>query len=366
MPDDSTVTDPAQMIRCLPDPAAPDAPLSPHSLSDDQLLDLYRRMVEIRRLDALAMSLQRQGQLGVWASCLGQEAAQVASAHALAPQDWVFPSYRETAVGVVRGIPFVDLLSQYKGIWLGDYDPHKYRFAMNSIPIATHALHATGLAMAARRAGDDLVAVAYMGDGATSEGDAHEAMNFAAVYGAPVVFFIQNNQWAISVPLHRQTASPTLAARAGALGFRGIRVDGNDAAAVHTVTADALAHARGGSGPVLIEAVTYRIESHTTADDQARYRTEAEVAPWRERDPISRLDRYLSGGGLLTDDVRDGAHQHADSLAAATRDEILARSPGDPTEMFDHVYADERALLEEQRQMLVAEQRAFEESWEDS
>ncbi len=359
-PGSGTRIDPG-IVRCLPDQTRPTSRLLEHKLTSDELLHLYQRMVEIRRFDELAMSLQRQGQLGVWASCLGQEAAQIGSAYALADQDWVFPSYRETAVGLMRGITPGDLLHQYRGTWLGGYDPYKHRFAMNSIPIATHALHATGLAMAAKRAGDNLVSVAYIGDGATSEGDAHEAMNFAAVFAAPVVFFVQNNHWAISVPLSAQTASPTLADRAPALGFRGMMVDGNDVAAVHRVMSDALEHARGGHGPVLVEAITYRIESHTTADDHTRYRTAAEVEEWRERDPIARLEHHLDSLGMLTDDIRRSTREAADAKASAARIEILQLSAGDPTELFQHVYHGERPLLQEQREMLRAELRAWEE-----
>jgi len=348
------------IIRSLP--SAVDAPLTEHLLTDDQLLDLYTRMVEVRRLDEIAISLQRQGQLGVWASCRGQEAAQVGSAYALSPEDWVFPSYREASVGIMRGIPLADLMRQYKGIWLGNYDPYKYRFAMNSIPIATHALHATGLAMAAKRAGDRIAAVAYFGDGATSEGDAHEAMNFAAVFQAPVVFFVQNNQWAISVPLSQQTASPTLAGRAPALGFEGVLVDGNDVAAVHLVTSRAIDKARDGGGPTLIEALTYRIDSHTTADDQTRYRTAAEVQEWIDRDPIDRLENHLTASGVLTDEMRDASHARADVIATEARNDLTASELGDPGEMFDHVYGAAHPLLTEQRAQLQAELRAWEES----
>lgn len=327
----------------------------PIDLGDDQLLALYRSMAVARQVDTQAITLQRQGQLGVYASLLGQEGAQIGSAYALAPQDWAFPSYRELGVAVVRGVDPADLLRVYRGTWHGAHDPRKHHFGLISIPIATQALHAAGYAMAARLDSADCCAIAYLGDGATSEGDAHEAFNFAAVFDAPCVFFVQNNQYAISVPLTRQTRASTIADKAVGYGMPGYVCDGNDVLACYAVTRRALEHARSGAGPVLIEAITYRMEAHTTSDDPTRYRTDDELEQWRARDPITRFELHLRERGLVDDAVADEVAAAATAEAQAVRSAIHDEPDGDPLELFEHVSSEPTPQLTEQRALLAAE-----------
>jgi pyruvate dehydrogenase E1 component alpha subunit len=324
-------------------------------LPDEALLELYRHMVTARRVDLQAIHLQRQGQLGVYASLRGQEAAQVGSASALAPQDWVFPAYREGGVVLVRGVDPGKVLHQYRGTWLFDHDPHENNLALWTTPIGTQTLHATGFAMAAKLDGNDLVVITYCGDGATSEGDVHEALNFAAVYEAPCIFFVQNNQYAISVPLARQTRAPSIAHKGIGYGMPGIRVDGNDVLACYAVTRAAVERARAGAGPTLIEAVTYRMEAHTTSDDATRYRDAAELEAWARRDPIDRYTAYLRGVGVLDEAAIARAEAGAEEVAQRVRAEIFDAPHPDPLELFDHVYVEPPPHLEEQRDMLRRE-----------
>ena len=333
----------------------------PLDLKEDDFRDLYRFMVLARRVDKQAINLQRQGQLGVYASLLGQEAAQVGGAYALEERDWVFPSYREMGAAIVRGVDPGAILHLFRGTWLSNYDPYEYRFGLYSIPIGTQALHATGFAMGAKLAKDDLVVMSYFGDGATSEGDPHEAMNFAAVYDAPVVFFVQNNQYAISVPLSKQTKAPTIAHKAVGYGIPGLRCDGNDVLATYAVTRQAVDRARRGDGPSLIEAVTYRMEAHTTADDPTRYRTPTELEEWKRRDPIARFETFLDKEGLLDDDLRASIDDEAKAIAARMREEIYDAPHGDPQELFDHVYVDPPPSYVRQRAQLQAELDAAQE-----
>lgn len=330
-------------------------PQWPVDLTDDQLVELYQMMVMARQIDAQSITLQRQGQLGVYASLRGQEAAQIGSAFALAPQDWVFPSYREMGVALVRGLDPRDLLHVFRGTWLGAHDPAKHHFALITISIGTQALHAAGFAMGARLDGADCCAVAYLGDGATSEGDTHEALNFAGVFQAPCVFFIQNNQYAISVPVTRQTAAPTIAHKAVGYGMPGYRCDGNDVLASYAVMQRALRHAREGHGPALVEAVTYRMEAHTTADDPTRYRDEAELEQWRARDPIARYERFLRDRGLVDDELVETVEGAARSEAHSVRAAIYDAPHGDPRELFDHVLVEPTDRLAAQRAQLDAE-----------
>jgi pyruvate dehydrogenase E1 component alpha subunit len=348
--------EPVQLLA--PDGAYHEDPEWPVDLGDADLLELYRHMVTARRVDAQSIRLQRQGQLGVYASLLGQEAAQVGSASALAPQDWVFPSYRELGVALVRGLDPAALLHVFRGTWLGGHDPAEHRVALMTISIGTQALHAAGFAMAATLDGADLCAVCYLGDGATSEGDTHEALNFAGVFSAPCVFFVQNNHYAISVPLARQTKAPTIAHKAVGYGMPGFRCDGNDVLACHAVMRRALRHARNGGGPVLVEAVTYRMEAHTTADDATRYRDEREVEHWRRRDPVTRFERFLRDRRLLDDRTADAVARGADEAARAARAAIYDADHGDPLELFDHVYAQRPPRLTAQRRRLAAELEA--------
>ncbi|HUG86625.1 MAG TPA: pyruvate dehydrogenase (acetyl-transferring) E1 component subunit alpha [Euzebya sp.] len=324
-------------------------------LTDEDLRNLYRYMVISRRIDKQAISLQRQGQLGVYASLLGQEAAQVGGAYALQPQDWIFPSYREMGAAIVRGVDPGQILHLFRGTWLSGYDPYAHRFGLLSIPISTQALHATGFAMAAAFDGSDIVTIAYFGDGATSEGDAHEALNFAAVFDAPCVFFVQNNQYAISTPLNEQTKAPTIAHKAIGYGMPGYRCDGNDVLVSYAVTKQAVERARRGEGPSLIEAVTYRMEAHTTADDPTRYRTPEEMEEWRRRDPIARYETFMTARGLLDADLKATIDADTETLASRMREELYEAPHGDPLELFDHVFVERTPELSEQREVLRGE-----------
>jgi 2-oxoisovalerate dehydrogenase E1 component alpha subunit len=328
-------------------------------LGDDELRDLYRQLVVVRRIDVEGNNLQRQGQLGIWAPCLGQEAAQVGSARALQPQDWVFPSYREHGVLYVRGgMDVLSVLALFRGASLSGWDPQERNLALYSIPIGTHALHAVGYAIGAKWDGAELCAVAYFGDGATSEGDTSEAFNFAAVNSAPVVFFCQNNQWAISVPLSKQMAGP-IYKRAFGFGFPGVQVDGNDVLAVYAVTKAAADRARDGGGPTLIEAITYRLGAHTTTDDPTRYRTVDELDMWKAREPIGRYRAFLEKAGLWSQALEDEVQAEADRVAAEVR-AAVERMPDPPlADLVDHVYADPPVTLRRQWERLQAFEAQF-------
>jgi 2-oxoisovalerate dehydrogenase E1 component alpha subunit len=326
------------------------------------LRTLYARLVRGRRFNQQATALTKQGRLAVYPSSTGQEACEVAAALALRPQDWLFPSYRDTLAVVARGVDPVQALTLLRGDWHTGYDPRAERVAPLSTPLATQLPHAVGLAHAARLSGDDVVALAMVGDGGTSEGDFHEALNFAAVWRAPVVFLVQNNGFAISVPLAKQTAAPTLAHKAVGYGMPGRLVDGNDAAAVHEVLTQAADRARGGDGPTLVEAVTYRIDSHTNADDASRYRDDSEVAAWREHDPIALLESELTGRGLLDDTLRQTVTDEAETMAAALRERMHGDPRLDPTELFAYVYAEPTQQLRQQEAQLRAELEAERQS----
>lgn len=354
--DPASLLPPAEPVHLLdPDGTLHEDPDHPVELDDDALVAMHRTMIITRRVDREAINLQRQGQLGVYASCLGQEAAQVASAWALADGDWIFPSYRELGAAIVRHVDPADLLHLFRGTWLSDHDPYEHRFALLSIPIGTQALHATGFAMGARFDRNPVVTMVYFGDGGTSEGDPHEAMTFAGVMRAPVVFFVQNNQYAISVPLSKQTAAPTLAHKAIGYGLPGYRCDGNDPLATYAVTRRAVERARAGEGPALIEAVTYRMEAHTTSDDPSRYRSDEELETAALTDPIARLRNHLRRRDLLDDATEQRFEQEAAERARAVRDAIYEAPHGDPLELFDHVTAVPRADLIAQREELRVE-----------
>ncbi len=324
--------------------------------SDADVRGYYRDMVLSRRVDAEATALQRQGELGVWASSLGQEAAQVGSGHAMSPQDFVFPTYREHGVAWVRGVDPLRLLAMFRGVDHGAWDIEQTRFGPYAIIIGAQTLHATGYAMGIERDGlvgtgdpdRDTAVVAYFGDGATSQGDVNEAFIFASSYNAPVVFFCQNNQWAISEPIERQSRIP-LYRRASGFGFPGVRVDGNDVLAVQAVTRAALERARSGNGPTLIEAYTYRMGAHTTSDDPSKYRLADELEHWRQKDPIARVRSYLSAGGLADDAFFAGVDAEADAMATDLRAACLALPEPDLTETFDWVYAEQTPYLRAQQ-----------------
>ena len=325
------------------------------------LVALHRGMSVARRFDTQVTALTRQGRLATYPSALGQEACEIAAVRALRDSDWLFPTYRDTIALLDRGIDAAALLSFFRGDWHMSFDPYEHRTAPQATPLATQALHAVGFGTAARRKGEDTVCLAMLGDGASSEGDTHEAMNFAAVWNAPVVFLIQNNQYAISTPTHRQFAARTLADRAVGYGMPGYVVDGNDAAAMLSVLRVAVERARAGEGPTLVEGITYRIESHTNSDDPTRYRDDEERQAWQRRDPIERLERFLEARGALDDDARLQVQSESEQLAAATRDAMNAEAEIDPLELFEHVYAAQRPALREQREALVAELAAREE-----
>jgi 2-oxoisovalerate dehydrogenase E1 component alpha subunit len=323
--------------------------------SPDVLLSLYRGMVVARRFDTQVTALTRQGRLATYPSALGQEACEIASVAALDPIDWFFPTYRDTMAILTRGVTPSEILSFFRGDWHAGFDSMEHRIAPQATPLATQALHAVGLATAAKLKGDSTVALTFLGDGSTSEGDAHEAFNFAGVWQAPVVFVIQNNQYAISVPLSRQTHARTLADKAIGYGMPGYCVDGNDAAAMFAVVTAALERARSGGGPTMIEGITYRMEAHTNSDDPTRYREASETAEWHKHDPIDRLEKFLAKAGVLTPAISADILAESEGLAAATRDAMNETPVLDPLELFDHVYEAERPALLEQRESLARE-----------
>ena len=329
-----------------------DTTLEPELTADD-LRRLYRAMVRGRRLDERMLRLQRQGRIGTFAPIKGQEASQIGSVFTLRPTDWMVPSFRETAAMLWRGWPIEKILLLFAGYLEGNQPAPEQRDLPVTIPVATQLPHAVGLAYAAQYRGDDAVVMAYCGDGATSEGDFHEALNFAGVWHVPIVFVVQNNQWAISVPLKKQTHSRTLAQKAPAYGFPGIQVDGNDVLAVYAASHEAVERARGGGGPTLVECVTYRLGVHTTADDPTKYRSEEEVKAWEKKDPLTRFSAYLEKKNLL----ESGLEQQVDEEIARAVQAFESMPPADPLTMFDHAYADLPPLLQAQREELAERQR---------
>ena len=322
-------------------------------LSAADVTDIYRLQVLARTFDEKAVSLHRQGRIGTYAPLQGQEAAQVGAAYALSADDYCFPTYRDHAMYLTRGHSLRNVLLHLAGA--GNYvdreDPEGLRTFPPTIPIATQLPHAVGVGMAADYDDDDAVALASFGDGATSEGDFHEAMNFAGVYDAPVVFLCQNNQYAISVPMERQTASATIAQKADAYGFDGVRIDGNDVFAVYRTVSEALERARRGE-PVLVEAVTYRQGAHTTTDDPSQYRDEAEVEAWAEKDPIERTREYLESEHGWTEDDEQELRDDVERRVAEAVDAAEAHDGFDTDAMFDHVYHDEHPRHPDQREQV--------------
>lgn len=323
-------------------------------VTDEDLLGLYEDMIVVRRIDTEATALQRQGELALWAPLLGQEAAQIGSGRALRSDDFVFSSYREHGVAYTRGARFGDLLSFWRGTTASGWDPYSIGMATPAVIIGAQTLHATGYALGCKHDGVDSVAVAYFGDGATSQGDVNEAMVFAASFQAPVIFFCQNNQWAISEPVGLQ-AQRHISDRAPGFGIPSMRVDGNDVLAVLAATRIALDRARRGGGPTFIEAVTYRMGPHTTSDDPKRYRSTGELDEWAAKDPITRLGRLLEGRGVLTEDVATRVQQKADAVAHEMRAACVAleRHP-DPLTVFDQVYSGPHSGLERQKSQYAA------------
>jgi 2-oxoisovalerate dehydrogenase E1 component alpha subunit len=328
-------------------------------ISDEELRNLYRDLALVRRWDVEATALQRQGELGIWASLLGQEAAQVGAGRALADGDMAFPTYREHGVAWARGVDPLHVMSLFRGVDMGGWDPVETRFNLYTVVIGAQCLHATGYAMGLQRDGAEDAVLAFLGDGATSQGEVNEALIWASTFSAPVVFFCQNNQYAISVPIERQSRVP-LFQRAAGFGFPGVRVDGNDVLAVLAVTRAALAAAREGQGPTFIEAFTYRMGAHTTSDDPTRYRLASELEEWKLRDPIARLKAFLSRSGIADAAFFDAVDAEGDELAARIRKGTLEMTEPAPTEIFDSVYAEMTPPLAQQRAEFVDYHASFE------
>jgi 2-oxoisovalerate dehydrogenase E1 component alpha subunit len=336
------------------------------ALDDAALQRFYRDMTVSRRLDVAGANLQRQGQLALWVPSLGQEAAQVGSAHAARAQDHIFPSYREHIVGMIRGLDPVRILALLRGATLGGWNPEENgNFHLYTLVLASQTLHSTGYAMGMQFDGgtatgdpeSDAAVLVYYGDGSTSQGDANEALVFASSYQTPQVFFIQNNQWAISVPVSRQSRSP-LSLRGGGFGMPGIRIDGNDVLVSYAVTRRALEEARAGDGPSLIEALTYRMGAHTTADDPTKYRTDSEVEYWQQRDPIARYRTWLESRGASAAFFSE-VDEEASDIAADVRRRALEITVPTREKIFAHVYSEPHPLMAEQAAWLDAFENSF-------
>jgi 2-oxoisovalerate dehydrogenase E1 component alpha subunit len=329
-----------------------------------QLVAAYSAMVIGRRFDIQATTLAKQGRLAVYPPSRGQEACQIGSMLALSEGDWVFPTYRDSMALVTRGLDPIEVLGSPRGATHCGYDPMLTRTAPQCTPLATQLVHAAGFAYGEKRKGRPTVAMAFVGDGGTSEGDFHEALNFAAVFRSPVVFLVQNNGYAISVPLSKQTAAPSLGYKGIGYGIASEQVDGNDAMAVLAVLNKAVAHARTGQGPVLVEAHTYRLDAHTNADDATRYRGSAEVDDWLHRDPIARLEAWLRHEGWVDDAFLASVAREAETFAADVRDRLSVDPVVDPMSLFDNVFARPTPQLLEQRAMVQAELAAEAEAEE--
>src|SRR5512139_2358689 len=323
-------------------------------IDDQETLKLFQKMVFIRLADQRCLSLQRQGRFGTYAPIWGQEACQIGSAYTLQKGDWVFPAFREIAATVMMGVPLKTFLLYWMGNEMGSHAPEGINVVPVAIPVGTHMLHAVGAAWAGKIKGDKIVTLTYFGDGATSKGDFHEAMNFAGVFQTPTIFFCQNNQFAISVPRSMQTASATIAQKAVAYGFDGIQVDGNDLFAVIVATREAVDKARAGQGPTLIEGVTFRFGPHTTADDPTKYRTEKDVEPWKPLDPLVRLRLYLKGKNLWSEEVEERMTEETQKeIDEAVKEAETVPAPA-VEEIFRYVFAEMPPSLKEQLEYVKA------------
>ncbi|MEJ2367358.1 MAG: pyruvate dehydrogenase (acetyl-transferring) E1 component subunit alpha [Acidobacteriota bacterium] len=333
-----------------------DSSLMP-DLSRERLVEAYKMMIRIRKMDEKILNLQRQGRMGTYGSIRGQEACQAGIKLAMDEGDWTIPSFREHGIQVLAGIPMHQVMAIWKGDERGHVYPENVRCLPVSVPVGSQLLHGVGVGMALRLKGDKAVAVAYAGDGATSEGDFHEAMNFAGVFKSRCLIFIQNNQWAISVPFKNQTAAGSIAQRAHGYGFPGLQVDGNDVLAVYAGAKKALDHIRSGKGPYLIEALTYRMENHTTADDHTRYRPKEEVEYWLDRDPVKRMKIFLTKKKLWTEKKEK---DYLEQVKKEVEDEVKkleAMPPAPASDIFDFMYETLPQNLKEQREALMSEVR---------
>jgi pyruvate dehydrogenase E1 component alpha subunit len=348
---------PTERLSILDGDGKLDAKLDP-KIAPNDLKRLYRAMVLGRRLDERMLRLQRQGRIGTFAPIKGQEASQLGSAFTLEPTDWMVPSFRETAAMILRGWPIEKILALFAGRLEGGQPGAEQHDLPITIPVSTQLPHAVGIAYGIQYRGENAVVMAYFGDGATSEGDFHEAANFAGVWHVPVIFVCQNNQWAISVPLKKQTNSRTIAQKASAYGFPGIQVDGNDVLAVYAASREAVKRARAGQGPTLIECVTYRLGVHTTADDPTKYRTDEEVKFWEQKDPLTRFRAYLEKKKLLEASVEE----QVDEEIARAVERFEAMPAADPLAMFDHAYAELPHNLAVQRVEMAARLEALADS----
>ncbi|MDS0296185.1 pyruvate dehydrogenase (acetyl-transferring) E1 component subunit alpha [Halogeometricum luteum] len=351
--------DPQDMLRVLDEGGEPVGEVP--DLSDDELVTMYREMYLARHFDTRAVSLQRQGRMGTYPPLSGQEGAQIGSAFALDEEDWLFPSYREHGAALHRGLPLKRTLLYWMGHEKGNRIPDDVNMFPVAVPIATQVLHATGAAWAKKLQDEDAAVMCYFGDGATSEGDFHEGLNFAGVFDTPNVFFCNNNQWAISVPRERQTASATIAQKATAYGFEGVQVDGMDPLAVYAATRAAVEKAKnpeeGERRPTLIEAVQYRFGAHTTADDPTVYRDTDEVEEWKKKDPIPRLEKFLRNTGRLDDETVEAIESSVKDEVAEAIEAAESEPRPEPSEMFSDVFA-------EQTPEIRAQAEAFAEMYE--
>ncbi len=350
------ISDKIETLSILDEHGKLDEALEP-DIPEDELLKLYRGMLLGRKFDERLLNLQRQVRIGTFPPISGQEATQVGAISLLRASDWMVPAFRETAAEIWRGRSLESVIIYNSGYAEGARIPEKLNNLPISVPVGSQILHAVGLGWGMKYKKVDDVVMTIFGDGATSEGDFHEAMNFAGVFQIPVVFVCQNNQWAISIPVHKQTRSATLVQKALAYGLPGIQVDGNDILAVYVAAREAVDRARSGGGPALVECVTYRMTMHTTADDPKRYRSDEEVEIWRKRDPIERFQNYLLAKGTLSRDKVEGIE--ADVLTqiqtAIDQAEAEMTSLGDPIDMFDHAYAEMPAYLMEQKEAYLKE-----------
>lgn len=350
------IPDAIEHLSILDDKGKLDESLEP-DISEELLLKLYRTLVLSRKFDERLLNLQRQGRIGTFPPISGQEATQLGAAALLRPSDWMVPAFRETGVEIWRGRSLESIIIYNNGFNEGAEIQQDVNNLPISVPVGSQILHAVGLGWAAKYRQTDDVVMTFFGDGATSEGDFHEGLNFAGVFQTPVIFVCQNNHWAISIPVAKQTRSKTLAQKALAYGMPGIQVDGNDILAVYTAAKEAVDRARAGGGPTLIECVTYRMAVHTTADDPKRYRTDSEVEKWRKRDPIVRYEKYLVKKGLLTEDKIAGIESEVLEEIQASVDaaEEQMKALGDPMDMFEHAYAEMPPSLKEQKEAFARE-----------